>query len=317
MKTPLLRIALSAGCIVAAALTTNAGPLRRPDIGADALWVAHLDVDGMRPTAVGQFIESEMVKPEAQAKLAAFQALFSFDLRTQLHAVSLYGISKAPEDGLLILYADFEPERLVTLARAAKDAQNSSHGQHTIYSWLDEKKHKHGTAQRIYAAIAGSRVIFGQSADRVAQALDVVDGASPSLATTTAFAPLGTPGDTSFLEAAARRLDLPGSDPHAAILKLSQSVRLQVAEAEKQLAATLTLQANDEEVAGHIYSIAQGLVALMKLQKEKPESVRFAEALSLKQDGSQVVVSMVLPDNDAVAMLKADAARKAQKKAEK
>jgi hypothetical protein len=270
----------------------------------------------MRPTAVGQFIQTEMDKPEAQAKLAAFQALFSFDLRTQLHGVSLYGATKAPQDGLLILYADFDPERLVTLARAAKDAQNTSHGQHTIYSWIDEK-HRHGRAQRVYAAIAGSRVIFGQSENRVAQALDVVDGAATSLATSTAFAPLGAPGGTSFLEAAARKLDLPESDPHAAILKLSQSVRLQVAEAQNQLAATLTLQANDEEVAGHISSIAQGLVALMKLQKDKPESVRFAEALSLKQDGPQVVVNLVLPDADAVALMKADAARKAQRKAEK
>lgn len=316
MKTNLIAVALCAGCI-AAALSTTAGPLRRADIGADALWVAHLDVDAMRPTAVGQFIQSEMDKPEAQAKLAAFQALFSFDLRTQLHAVSLYGASKAPEDGLLIVYADFQPERLVTLARAAKEAQNTSHGQHTIYSWLDEKKHKHATAQRVYAAIADSRVIFGQRENRVARALDVVDGASPSLATTTAFTPLGTPGEASFLVAAARQLDLPGSDPHAAILRLSQSVRLQVAEAQNQLAATLTLQANDEEVAGHINSIAQGLVALMKLQKDKPESIRFADALSLRQDGSRVVANLVLPDNDALAMMKADAARKAQRKAEK
>lgn len=316
MKPTLVKIALYAGCALAAVLASNAGPLRRADISSDALWVAHLDVDAMRPTAVGQFIQSEMDKPEAQAKLAAFQALFSFDLRTQLHAVSLYGASKAPEDGLLILYADFDPERLVTLARAAKDAQNSSHGQHTIYSWLDEKMYKHRTTQRVYAAIADSRVIFGQSENRVAQALDVVDGSSTSLAASTAFTPLGTPGDTSFLVAGARKLDLPGPDPHAAILKLSQSVRLQVAEAQQQLTANLTLQANDEEVAGHINSIAQGLLALMKLQKDKPESVKFANALSLKQDGSQVVVSLVLPDSDAVAMMKADAARKAQRKAQ-
>lgn len=317
MKTSLLRIALSAGCITAGVLATNAGPLRRADISSDALWVAHLDVDGMRPTAVGQFIRSEMDKPEAQAKLAAFQAFFSFDLRTQLHGVSLYGASKAPQDGVLILYADFDSERLVTLARAAKDSQNTSHGQHTIYSWVDEKKSRHGTSQRVYAAIAGSRVIFGQKESRVAQALDVVDGASTSLATSPAFTPLGTPGDTSFLEAAARNLELPGSDPHAAILKLSQSVRLQVAEAQQQLNANLTLQANDEEIAGHINSIAQGLVSLMKLQKDKPESVQFANALSLNQDGAKVVVSLSLPDSDAVAMMKADAARKALRRAEK
>jgi hypothetical protein len=86
-------------------------------------------------------------------------------------------------------------------------------------------------------------------------------------------------------------------------------------ELQHQLTATLTLEANDEEVATNIASIAQGLVALMKLQKEKPESARFAEALALKQDGPTVTARLTLPVSEALELIKADAARKAQKKA--
>ncbi len=308
-------------CLLFLAVTgvkTLALPLQRADIAAQPTWVAHVDFDGLRPTAVGQFIQSEMQKPEAQAKLAAFQALFSFDLRTQLHGVSLYSTGTSPQEGVMVLYADFDPARLVTLAAAAKDSQSTSYRQRTIYNWIDEnrKNTRKARPHRVYAAIAGARVVFGQREQTVREALDVLDGAAPSLASTHAFPQLGAVGDTSFVEAAARKMNLPDSDPNAAILRLSKLVRLQVNGAHQRLAATLTLEANDEEVAGHIGSIAQGLLALMKLQSGKPEAAKLAEALTLRKDGAQVIISLTLPDAEAVELLKADAARKAQRRAQ-
>jgi hypothetical protein len=63
--------------------------------------------------------------------------------------------------------------------------------------------------------------------------------------------------------------------------------------------------------------IGQGLVALMKLQRFNPGSARLAEALSLKQEGAGVVATLAMPATEAIELMKADAARKAQKKAEK
>jgi hypothetical protein len=318
MKINHWKATLAAGCLVAAAFTTLATPLRRADVPANPAWLAHMDFDALRPTAIGQFILSEMNKPEAQAKLAAFQAVVSLDLRTQLHGVTVYGTGATPEEGVLVVYADFDADRLVTLAKAAKDSQNNTYKEHVIYNWIDEKKKtKDGVKPRVYAAIAGARVVFGQREERVAQALDVLDGASPALAASTLLPELGAAGDTSFLEGAASRFDLPASDPNAAMFRLSKQGRLQLAEAQGQINGVLSLEAKDDEVAGHIASIAQGLISLLKLQQDKPESVKFAQALTVKQDGPRVTVSMSMPANDVVEMMKADAARKAQKRAEK
>ena len=112
-------------------------------------------------------------------------------------------------------------------------------------------------------------------------------------------------------------MDLPDSTPNAALLRLAKSARLQVGEAQGQLRATLNLQAGDEEVAQQMVSVGQGLLALMKLQKDNPGSVKLAEALSLKQDGAGVVAALAVSTDQAIEMMKADAARKAQKKAEK
>lgn len=295
------------------------GPLQRSDIPASPAWLAHVNWDALRTSAVGQYIQDQLNQPEAQAKLAVLQSVVSIDLRTQLHGTTLYSTDTAPEDAVLIIYADFDPERLVTLAKAANNSQHSAYKTHTIYNWIDDKKHKSkaGVKPRVYAAVDGARVIFGQKEERVAQALDVSDGASPNLSSNDLFPQFGAAGDPSFLEAAALKFQISDSTPNAAMLRLSKQVTLQIAQPQQQVSATLTLEANDEQVAGLISSIGQGLIALAKLQTNNPEAVRFADALSLKQDGARIIATAAIPSQELIGMMKADAARKADRKAQR
>src|SRR3974390_2266112 len=113
MKTNVLRRTLLIAGVCLGTATGWGSDLRRADLAADPAWVLHLDVDRLRTSAVGEHILSEMDKPEAQAKLAALQAVLNFDLRKQLHAVTVYGSSSKPEDGVLMLYGDFDADRLV------------------------------------------------------------------------------------------------------------------------------------------------------------------------------------------------------------
>ena len=317
MNTKFSRLAWC-GCGLAAATVTGlAAPLQRADVAADATWVVHVDCDALRPTTIGQFLLTEMEKPDAQAKFAAFQSIFNFDPRRQLHGLTLYSTGKAPEDGVLLVYADFDPERLLTLARAAKDYHGTAYKQHTIHDWIDEKKKaRDGVKPRVYAAIQGRHmVVFAQQENRVAQALDVLDRAAPNLASSGGFPRLGASGSTSFVQAAARKLDLPDSTPNAALFRLAKSARLEVGEAQGQLRATLNLEAESEEVATQMAMVGQGLVALMKLQKNDTGSAKLAEGLSLTQNGTGVVVSLTVPTTGAIELMKADAAKKAEKKA--
>ena len=294
-------------------MRVQALPLQPVDLPAQPAWLLHLDCDGLRQTVFGQFILIELEKPEVQAKLEMFQSLFSFDPRKQLHAVTLYSTGKATEDGLLLIYADFDADKLDTLAKSAKGYESSSHKSHTIHSWLDEKRRaKDGSKARNYAAIFGNRVVFGQRAARVADALDVLDGRVALLSTSDPLVQFGNGVNASFLVGAARKLDFPSSDPNAAILKLSKLFRMQLGEKEGQLNGAVYLEANDADVAQSMASIGQGLISLMKLQNEKPEAVKLAEALALKQDGSTVVVHCTLATDEVVSWIK-----KTHKKSEK
>jgi hypothetical protein len=319
MNTNLFRNALCACGLVAAGLTAFAGPLQRADVAAEPSLVLHVDCDNLRTSGIGQWLLSEMDKPEAQAKFAALQMMFNFDPRKQLHGLTLYSSGKTPEDGVLLVYADFDADRLTTLAKAAKEYQSTTYKQHVIHNWLDDKKKaRNGVKPRVFASIQGGHiVVFGQQEARVAQALDVLDRAAPNLAGNSVFPQLGVNGSGSIVQAAARKLELPDSDPNAALFRLSRMARLQVSEGQGQLRATLNLEASDDEVAKQMATVGQGLVALMKLQKDNPGSAKLAEALSLKQDGASVVVSLAIPTAEAIEIAKGEAARKAQKQAEK
>jgi len=315
MKSLLSKVGIAAASLIVIAAFSPAGAtsLQRTDVPADPMWLAHMDFDRLRPTTVGQYIMAELEKPEAQAKLASFQAMFKFDLKTQLHALTLYGMGEAPEQAVLMVYADFDSEHLSALARGAQEYQGTNHNDHAIHSWIDaSRKGKGGSPARTYAAAQASRVlIFGQTEAAVAKALDVMDLSAANLTGSKAFPALDN--GSAFFQAAAQHLKVRDSDPNAAVFRLSKSVRLQIGEDQNRVKATLQLSASDDDVARQIASIGQGLISLIKLQRDRPEANKFADALTLKQDASDVIVTMSLAAPDAVEIMKADAARKAKK----
>src|SRR6266581_4570970 len=136
MKTYLLSL-VSCAALGLTTSATLAGPLNRADVPAQAAWVVHVDCDILRPTTIGQYLLTELDKPNVQAKFAAFQSIFSFDPRKQLHGFTLYSAGSSAEDSVLLLYADFDPDRLVTLAKAANGYDSVTNGQHVIHNWID------------------------------------------------------------------------------------------------------------------------------------------------------------------------------------
>jgi hypothetical protein len=325
MKHRILKFTLGAVCAGLAGQAALSAPLRRADVSANPVWVLHLDCDALRPTAIGQFILSEMDKEGGDSKLAAFEAIFGVDPRSQLHGVTAYSGASKPEEGVLLVYADFDPKRLVTLAQAAHDYDSTKHNKHVIHSWIDEKKQaKNGVRPRTYAAIDGSCVLFGQHEEVVAAALDVMDGAATNLETSKAYPELSASGGGRIIQAAARKMDFGGSDPKATLFKMSKEVWLEASDTGHQVNATLHLEADDDDVASSINAVAQGLVALVKLQAEKQDSKPvkgdaarlLAKSLTLKQDGASVVAGLSLPEDQVIDFVKTSQARKDRKKAQ-
>jgi hypothetical protein len=305
MKSLYWKSLLSGGGLLATVCIGTAAPLERGAVIAEPHWVLHLDVDALRLTTGAQYLQGAIERPEVQKKLAAFKAIFNFDPAQAVRGATLYGASKAPDDGVLMVYANVDSARLTTLAEGAREHRSTTHRIHQIHSWLEERRPaRDGVKPRTFAALYGGRmVIFAQKEERVAEALDVLDGVKPGLNASQRFAELGAPG-AGFLQAAAGKLDLPGSDPGSAVFKQSRSIKWNVAETEGQVASTLTLEADSDEIARQIASIARGIVGLMALQTEKPDSVKLAQSLAIQESGSSITITLSMPAQDLLNIVR-------------
>ena len=293
------------------AATAAAGPLQRNLVAADAVWVAHLDVDQFKRTEVGQYVLAEMEKPEAQNKLAAFQAIFSFDPRRDIGGLTLYGTGNEPRDGVLIVQGTFDTDRLVTLVKGARDHASSNHRAHVIHEWTDENKERQGRKDaHTVAAVHGGDVILGQARDAVAAALDVMDNVAANLTSTAYFNEFSTTG-ASFLQGATRKVEVGDGQPHSAMLRQAQYLSLDAGEAAGQMTVRMFAQANSEQVAHSMQQIGQGLIALMSFQTNKPAQAALANATTLQQSGNQLTATLRLPSTGVIEWMQEQEARKA------
>lgn len=291
-----------------------AGQLQRADLAAETAWAIQLDCDALRASALGDLINNELAKPESESKFSAFQATFNFDPRTALHGISIYALEKKPTAGVVVVYADFDAKRLEDHFKGGREYQSSTHRTRAIHSWLDEKqKGEDGQTARLYGAIAGKRVLYARQKECVTDALDVIDGFSPNLSGSKALPSMGTAAKGCFLQAAARKMETQEENPNTVLLRLAQEMRLNVVEADGKTEAALALLAKDEEVAGQMNKIAQGLLTILKLNSNKPEQAKLMDRLVLKQEGSTLTGSFAIPTTELTAMLKSGGAEKAQK----
>lgn len=296
------------GMMCLAAGAALAGPLQRSQVAANAVWMAHLDVDKLKQTRIGQHVLAEMEKPEAKNKLAAFEAIFSFDPRRDITGITLYGTGTRPNQGILLLHGSFDTQRLITLAKAGQNYASSEHRTHVIHAWTDEKKAAAGRKDaRTFAAVHGGSVVLGQTQEAVAAALDVLDNVSANLGSTGYF--LDVAG-TGFLQAATRKMEVPEGQPHSAMLRQAQYLSLTAAETAGQFQLNCFAQAASPEAAQSMHQVAQGLLALASLQTNKPEAVKFAKAIHLAQSGENLTATLTLPAADVIEEMKRKAAEK-------
>lgn len=281
-----------------------AAPLQPADVPREPVWVLHIDVDLFRQSTLGQHLLAELEREEHRKRLAAFQAIFRFDPRTALHGLTLYSSSRAQEDGVLLVYADVDAAQLTALAQGAKDHKTLAHRTHTIHHWIDDKRPpRDGVPARTYAAIYQSRVvIFGQRAERVMEALDVLDRQVPNLSLNARM--VTALPQRAIVAGVARGGAVSGEDPQAAVLRQSRLMTLAIMEAHPQIQGRLTLETDSDEIAGQVENIVRGLIGLMALQQNNPDAQRLASALRVQRTGANVTLELAIPVAEVLDRIK-------------
>ncbi len=134
-----------------------AGMLAAPAVNAeDAVWTAQLDVARLRGTPAGDRIRQRISAPDIAPRLDAFQAVFRFDPRTDLHTVTAYGTGNREEDTVAVIRGSFDADHIGTVIRGQRGHRLLDQDGHAIHGWTERISPSLGGPRRFYGAFSNS-----------------------------------------------------------------------------------------------------------------------------------------------------------------
>jgi hypothetical protein len=278
---------LAAAVVLTLAGLAQAGPLDAKQISADAKWAAHLDVDALMASNMLKKVQAQVLKdrPQAEAQLKAVCNLFRFNPETDLHGITVYGTQLKKDTGVAIINAKVDQKLLLDMVKANPGYQASAYGKHELHMWL-----KDGTKQQNAAFFKPEVLVFGNSADEVKAALDVLDGTKPGVEN------IGTLPAGLILFARARDLGEANFKRESPLLKQLDSAVLMVGENKGEVGMHVSLTVKNAEIAKHIKTVVDGALSLATLAKiDDPDMLKLIGAVKTTQTEKTVTVEGSAP----------------------
>jgi len=296
------------------ALQGWAAPFSGSQVSAAATWVVHVDFEHLRQTQMGTFFADQLSQGKAADQIAAFSAIFRFDPRKDVKAVTVYGRSEGQTQSVMLASGTFNESNLVTLLKANNSYQSSLFGTHIIHSWIDDKKPAEG---RQYGSFHSSGVIaISHGLEMLQEALSVLDGGKPSMDVAKVFGP-GALTQSPFFMAGANVSGWGGVNPIAAALRQTESGQLALDEKGSNLVLNVTLATRDAQTASNLQGAVQGLIAVAQLGMDRNlEMAGLAQAAHVAMGGKTVHLDITYPVAKAIAMVEQMMARKAEQEAQ-
>ena len=252
--------------LIALARVSLADGLDPVQIPAGAKWVIHVDLHAMRQTQMGKAIHAMFVKDErVQHARARMQSDFGFDPPKDLHSVTFYDDRFEAHRGVAMIELDnIDHDQLVAqLAQDKPGHTTTQHAGHTIYTWTEagERRHQHQMSGSFYG---GRHVVFSRATDKLANALDVLDGKAENLPRESPLSVDATPGAILVARAVGMAgLKTPFQSP---FIRDVRQLSMTFGEDDGAVFMQGMLVADTSETAARLREMIEGFYALAQVQ---------------------------------------------------
>ena len=303
------KFAVSLMAVVLIGSPLFAGPLNQEKVSGDAAWVAHVDVDALIKSGLGEFVLSKAAeKDEFINGLVKIQEVFGFDPLKDIRGLTLYGGKIGDDQGVVIADATLDADKVLPLLRENATYRAIEHGDRVLHQWTDQKGDKPAKTQT-GCFYDEKTIVVGSTVELVKKAIAVLDGEAANLTKTGAMSNLPKPAAGAFLVAAAEGIDLSSKEKHpeAAMFRSVTSGVLQAGEVDGVLFASLALVTENAEDAANIRQMAQGFVALFKvgMQEKLPEELKnLGEKITVGGSDATARLDVSLPTESAIKVAK-------------
>ena len=301
LSSSLLAVLLTMGSLAGA-------PMKIESIPAEAKWVAHLNMEAIRASRVGQFALNEIV-----AKRIPTQEGLSIDIPAAIQlidGISVYGESmeidtaeKIPESGLVVVAGHPQlgamVQGLIAYMTLEEQATLLQEEPFQIVQMED------GT---IGALLSPSRFILSKSREIIDRFLATAKGEHENLLEARSFDGLDVGDvDAAVVVLAGGLGNLEGKGPEARVFKLSKGIALRLAEVGDDLALRATLETNSSESALRVQQILQGMIAIASFAQMDDENLSTLLRSTVVRSAERLVhLEVAFPSQRIVEILEAE-----------
>ncbi len=294
------------GTIVACVLVASsalAGPPVESHIPASAKWVMHFDAEAFTASRIAKgAMELIRAKDSPLPQKKVQKAVKIWEKLADVKSLTLYGCTYDKTDAVLVAKLDYDKAEVMKLLGIR------THDGHKIYT-TGGKGHHRGR-KHFVCLYDGTTIVASQNEDRLAEALDLLDGRGKPLKANKPLAKMLSCGEGAFMVAAVQDVrkmvaaleDKKGQKKvrrHAALLKKCESLRLELGEADDQVFTDLNATLSSKEDATNIQLFAQGMLALGMLHQQDDERLaKLLQGIKTEQQDDEFSVQIQFPVKD-------------------
>lgn len=251
--------------LLAAALgrPVAAAPLDLSAVSADAVWLMHMDMDAARASTVMQRMHDRAMKmhPQLDTMLKMGAGMTGIDPRKDVRDMTAWGTDTDKKNGVLVVRSKVNRQLLEKMVEKAQDHRTMEHRGRTVHSWM-QRHGRNRTGEPVSGAFfADDVMVFARTPERVAMAIDVLDGAKPSAGDGSPLAGRVRPG--SILVARAAEVD---PDTKCPVLRQGRSFRVAMGENEGKSFYRAKLDMKSPAAADLAEDVTEGLAAVGQLR---------------------------------------------------
>ncbi len=291
-----------------------ATPFDTTQVAEDTKWLAHLDMDRLKSSTLGQFliesIKSAMPKQEGAAISLNQDAVIA-----ELHSITAYGLSfdeTAQNQSVLILKTGPKAQSIIDGYLASIEASPEAQSPFKMLTGKSFPTYLIGGEVHM-AFPRKDLIVISKDFAQVERSMNVIEGRAPRISKKS---PLLAPSSAQgfFFVASANGLDnLKDIPPQARILQKATGLQLALGEAGNKVITRLSLTTADAESSNQLRRIIDGMIALVSLAQVENESLnRLTQSITVEDTETNVTLNLSYPVDDIKKLLVAAMAPKSQ-----
>ncbi len=298
--------------LLAMCLPAAAAPLDPATVSADAKWLVHVDVEQLRNNPVAQMLREHVENDKKHKDLDNLRQIMGLESWDDLKSIVVYGRTDEPEEGVMIIRAKSDQQRVIESLSGKPTYSKQKHGDRWVHSWTETKERRGQTKQHTMFLMfyPGDYALLSRNRETFELAIDVLDQAKPGVSggvgRLTAAAP---PAASIYIEAAGPIKPKRARKEHI-MQTLERIERFTLAlthgGADTSLQMDVQLDNADDafDVGFQIKQLLEGLWAIMLLKQKDPGMVALlTDAMSITAMGQSVAARLTLPNDRLIEMI--------------